>query len=90
MMDTTVERIVTLGSRSGLHARPAALFVQQARTYQSQITLRKGEQSADGKSILSILTLGAEQGDQVTLQINGNDAGTALDTLTRLLEGDQG
>lgn len=88
-MDTTVERTVTLGSTSGLHARPAALFVQQARTYQSQITLRKGERAADGKSILSVLALGAQKGDQVTLQINGSDAATALDTLAHLLEGGQ-
>jgi phosphocarrier protein len=85
-----MERTVTLGSKSGLHARPAALFVQQARSYQSQVTLLKGQRTADGKSILSVMTLGAQQGDQLTLQISGSDAEIALHTLARLLEGDQG
>lgn len=89
-MDRTMERTVTLGSKSGLHARPAALFVQQARSYQSQVTLLKGQRTADGKSILSVMTLGAQQGDQLTLQISGSDAEIALHTLARLLEGDQG
>jgi phosphocarrier protein len=64
--------------------------VQQARSYQSQVTLLKGQRTADGKSILSVMTLGAQQGDQLTLQISGSDAEIALHTLARLLEGDQG
>ncbi|HEY1350004.1 MAG TPA: HPr family phosphocarrier protein [Ktedonobacteraceae bacterium] len=89
-MDQMVEQTVTLGSKSGLHARPAAIFVQHAKGYQSQITLRKDEKSANGKSILSVLALGAEQGDRVTLHISGSDAETALHRLVRLLEGDLG
>jgi phosphotransferase system HPr (HPr) family protein len=89
-MDRLVEQTVTLGSKSGLHARPAAIFVQHAKGYQSQITLRKDEKSANGKSILSVLALGAEQGDRVTLHISGSDAETALHRLVRLLEGDLG
>jgi phosphocarrier protein len=89
-MDQMVEQTVTLGSKSGLHARPAAIFVQHAKGYQSQITLAKGEKSANGKSILSVLALGAEQGDRVTLHISGSDAETALHKLVRLLEGDLG
>lgn len=89
-MDNTVERTVTLGSKSGLHARPAAIFVQHAKGYQSQVTLVKDERAANGKSILSVLALGAEQGDRVVLQISGSDAETALNKLVRLLEGDLG
>ncbi len=85
-----VERTVTLGSKSGLHARPAAVFVQNAKGFQSQITLTKSDKTANGKSILSILSLGAEQGDQVVLKVNGDDAGLAIDKLTSLLEGDLG
>ncbi len=85
-----MEKIVTIGSKSGLHARPASLFVQHAKGFQSQITLAKDEKKVNGKSILSVLTLGAEQGDQVVLETQGEDAKSALDALAKLLEGDQG
>jgi phosphocarrier protein HPr len=84
------ERTVTLGSKSGLHARPAAIFVQHAKGFQSQVSLSKDEKTANGKSILSVLTLGAEQGDQVVLKVNGDDAELAIDKLVPLLEGDLG
>ena len=89
-MENTVERTVVVGSKSGLHARPAAIFVQNAKSFQSQITLKKNERTANGKSILSVLALGAEKGDQVVLTISGSDAETALTKLVRLLEGDLG
>lgn len=89
-MSTTVERTVIVGSKSGLHARPAGVFVQRAKTFHSQITLSKNEKTVNAKSILSILSLGAEQGDQVVLTINGADAQSALDQLVQLLEGDLG
>lgn len=89
-MEQTVERTVTLGSKSGLHARPAAVFVQHAKGFQSQIALAKDQKTANGKSILSVLALGAEQGDLVVLRINGSDAEAALNKLVPLLEGDLG
>ncbi len=85
-----VEQIVTIGSKSGLHARPAAVFVQNARGFQSQITLSKNDKIVNGKSILSVLTLGAEQGDRVVLQADGDDAEPAVNKLASLLEGDLG
>ena len=85
-----MERMVTLGSKSGLHARPAAVFVQNAKGFQSQITLTKDEKTVNGKSILSVLSLGAEQGDQVVLKAEGDDAELATDKLVSLLEGDLG
>lgn len=81
-----MERTVTIGSKSGLHARPAAIFVQNAKGFQCQITLSKNEKTANAKSILSVLALGAEQGDQVVLKAEGDDAATAVDSLTALLE----
>ena len=85
-----MERTVTLASKSGLHARPAAVFVQRAKEFQSQITLSKDGKTANGKSILSVLTLGAEQGQQITLQTEGDDAQLALEKLAALLEEDLG
>ena len=89
-MEHIMERTVTLGSKSGLHARPAAIFVQNAKGFQSQVTLSKNEKTVNGKSILSVLSLGAEQGDQVILKVNGDDAQLAIDKLALLLEGDLG
>jgi phosphotransferase system HPr (HPr) family protein len=85
-----MERTVTLGSKSGLHARPAAIFVQNAKGFQSQVTLAKNEKTVNGKSILSVLSLGAEQGDAVVLTVHGDDAQSAVDKLSALLEGDLG
>ena len=90
MLESGIERTVTLGSKSGLHARPAAIFVQNAKGFQCQITLIKNEKSANAKSILSVLALGAEQGDQVILKADGDDAASAVDKLATLLEGDLG
>ena len=89
-MENTIERTVALKSKSGLHARPASLFVQQAKGFASQITLLKDEKRANGKSILALLTLGAEQGDQVILTASGEDAELAVSKLVALLEQDLG
>jgi phosphocarrier protein HPr len=89
-MEQMQEQTVMLGSKSGLHARPAAVFVQKAKEFQSQITISKNDKTANGKSILSIITLGAKQGDQVVLKINGDDAQMAMKQLVPLLEEDLG
>lgn len=89
-MEQTMERTVTLGSKSGLHARPAAIFVQNAKGFQSEIKLSKSEKTVNGKSILSVLSLGAEQGDAVVLTVYGSDAEAAVERLATLLEGDLG
>ncbi len=89
-MENMIERMVTLGSKSGLHARPASVFVQNAKGFQSQITLSKDDKTVNGKSILSVLTLGGEQGDQIVLKVSGNDAEAAVAKLVPLLEGDLG
>ncbi len=85
-----IERRVTLGSKSGLHARPAAVFIQHAKGFQSQITLSKFkdscEKTVNAKSMLSVLSLGAEQGDLVVLKAAGEDAELAVERLASLLE----
>src|SRR5260370_40987383 len=68
-----MELTVTFGSKSGLHARPTAIIVQNAKGFQSKITLSKNDKTVNAKSILSVLTLGAEQGEQVVLTAEGDD-----------------
>jgi phosphotransferase system HPr (HPr) family protein len=68
----------------GLHARPAALFVQEANRFAADITVRLGDTEADAKSILDLLLLGAVQGSRVTVRAEGPDAEAALAALRAL------
>lgn len=69
----------------GLHARPAALFVQQAAGFSSAIRLTCGERAADGKSILGVLQLGAAAGSTVVISAEGDDAETAAEGLAAFI-----
>jgi phosphocarrier protein len=83
------ERSVVVASKSGLHARPAAVFVKAAAEQPAAVTIRKPDGApVDASSILSIMTLGVEQGDEVVLFADGNRADEALDALVALLEKD--
>lgn len=83
------ERKTVVASRSGLHARPAAVFVKAAAEQPTKVSIRKPDgRSVDASSILSIMTLGVEQGDEVILSAEGEHAEAALDTLVALLERD--
>ncbi len=69
----------------GMHARPAALFVQLAKKFQSQITIVRGRQRVDGKSIMGLLTLALEAGSEVKVIADGPDAQDAADRLSHFL-----
>ena len=69
----------------GLHARPAALFVKQAVAFSSTIRLSCGERSADGKSILGVLQLGASAGSTVEVRAEGDDAEAAAEALAAFI-----
>jgi phosphocarrier protein HPr len=71
-------------NKVGLHARPAALFVQTASKFRSSVTVRLGDLSANAKSILHVLTLGAGQGSVITVSAEGEDAEQALKALQDL------
>jgi len=72
-------------NKQGLHARPAALFVQVANRYEASITVSRDEERVNGKSIMGILMLGAEQGSEIILEAEGKDAETALLELERIV-----
>lgn len=69
----------------GLHARPAALFVQQAAGFTSAIQLTCGDRTADGKSILGVLQLGATAGSTVLVRAEGDDAEQAATRLAAFI-----
>ncbi|MGA2110637.1 MAG: HPr family phosphocarrier protein [Anaerolineales bacterium] len=84
------EIVLTVIHKAGLHARPAALFVQTANKFHSLIKVIHGDRQANAKSILGVLTLGATQGAVVTVQAEGEDAEQALSDLRQLVESNFG
>ncbi len=84
------EITLRINHKTGLHARPAAMFVQTANKYKAAIKVQHGKREANAKSIMGILTLGASQGAEVTIQAEGSDAEQALSGLRELVEGNFG
>ena len=80
-----IQREITVKNPQGLHARPAAMFVQIASKYNSHVMIQKGDEKVNGKSIMGILTLGAQKNSKVILEINGEDAQQAMLELGNLL-----
>ncbi len=83
-----VEKSLVIKNKSGLHARPASLFVQIANKYDCDITVRKGRQKVNGKSIMGIMMLAAEKGSRITIIAEGADAKEAVEELEGLLLSD--
>lgn len=81
-----VSKSVVLKNKTGLHARPAALFVQAAKGFRSSITVHCNGRKADAKSILNVLTLGVNMGCEVTIETEGEDEKEALNKLVRIIE----
>ena len=81
---------VTIRHQVGLHARPAALFVQTAGKFKSDLKVLKDEREVNAKSILSVLTLGAGQGAVIKLVAEGEDEEQAIEALRLLVEGNFG
>ena len=80
-----LQKEVTILNLQGLHARPAALFVQIAAKYDSTITVTKDKESVNGKSIMGILMLGAQQNSKITITAEGIDADKAMKELEGFL-----
>ena len=84
-----IEKEIIIKNAQGLHARPAAMLVQIVSKYNSQVTIQKGEEKVNGKSIMGILTLGAQQNCKITLHVDGDDAQVLVDELEQLLTKEQ-
>lgn len=76
-------------NKSGLHARPAALFVQVANKFDSRITVRRDAEEVNGKSIMGILMLGAEKGSSIIIEIEGDDAHMAMIELEKIITSEE-
>ena len=81
-----VSKDVTITNKLGLHARPAAMLVKTASKYSSHILFRKGNLEVNGKSIMGVMMLAAEQGSKITVIVDGDDEREALKELVRIFE----
>lgn len=84
-MVTAHSETVTIRNRLGLHARAANLFVRTANQFKAEITIGKGSQKVNGKSILGILTLAAGYNSKITIEAEGEGAKDAVEALARLV-----
>ncbi len=80
-----LKKRIHVRSRQGLHARPAALFVQVANRFKSTIRIRKGKREVNGKSIMGLLTLAASKGSAIEVSIKGSDAQDAMRAFEAIL-----
>ncbi len=85
-----VTREVVIKSNSGLESKPAALFIQKASNYKSEIWIEKGERKANAKSLLGLLSLGISSGTKVVIIADGEDEEKAIDDLEAYLNTDLG
>ena len=81
----TMERTVQIVNKLGLHARAAAKLVTLARKFKSEIHAKKDGQEVDGRSIMGVMMLAAEQGSHIEVTTTGPDARAALDAITELV-----
>ena len=77
---------IAIQNPTGLHARPAKVFVNVAKGYQSDIRVFHGEKKANAKSLISLLTLGVEPGSQITIEVKGSDEEQALRALEEAVQ----
>jgi len=82
-----IEKKVKISNDLGLHLRAAGALVQVASRFKSEIRLKRGATEANAKSIMSVLSLAAGKGVELTLITEGEDQQAASDTLAALIEG---
>jgi len=83
--DSVCEADLRIGHELGLHARPAALFVQTAQRFRCKVTVGHSQQEANAKSILGVLSLGVGKGAMVRVRAQGADAPEAIAALSKLV-----
>ena len=81
-----IEREVMIKNRTGLHTRPAATLVKVASKFRSEFTIYKDGMEINGKSIIGVMTLAAEQGSKLNLKFEGDDEAEAAMAVIELFE----
>lgn len=81
-----VQQVVTIRNRAGMHTRPAAALVKLAAKYKAEFFIEKDGLEINGKSIIGVMTLAAEQGSTMLLKLDGEDEQEALRDIVALVE----
>ncbi len=84
-----IRKELIVKNKQGLHARPAAVFVQIANKFDARITVRHDDGEVNGKSIMGILMLGAEKDSAIVVEADGVDAEAALAELEKLISSEE-
>lgn len=84
-MTLFMKKKVQIKNSQGLHARPASLFVRIANRFESDVKVRKGRDVVDGKSIMGLMTLAANEGVVLEIEVSGPDAIEAMNALSAFL-----
>lgn len=80
------EAVITVKNPAGLHTRPGTEFVQLAKTFESDIIVKKGEKEANAKSIVKLLKIGISCGDEIIVSASGSDEDKAIASLISYIE----
>lgn len=80
---------VEIKNKAGLHARPSSLFVQISSQFSSEINVISQNEEINGKSIMGLMLLAAEQGRKLKIRAEGEDENEALEALKKLVEVDK-
>jgi len=77
---------VIVNNKAGLHAKPASLFVQKANNFKSEIYIKKDATRVNAKSIMGVMILAVQKGDEIQIEANGDDEKRAVEQLKQLIE----
>lgn len=80
-----VEKI-TIQNKAGLHAKPASMFVQCANTFKSDIYIKKEATRVNAKSIMGVMILAVQKGDEIEIEVIGEDEEKAMKALKELID----
>ncbi|WP_202079170.1 HPr family phosphocarrier protein [Caldalkalibacillus salinus] len=84
-----VQEKVVVNLKTGLQARPAALFVQEANRYSADVFVAKDDKKVNAKSIMGIMSLAIGNGKEVTISADGSDAEQAVEALVQFVKNDE-
>ena len=80
------EATTTIENKTGIHARPASVFVQKASSFKSKVQLKAKGKTVDAKSILMIMSMGLVKGTEITIVADGPDEEAAVKELKALVD----
>jgi phosphocarrier protein HPr len=80
-----MEKTVNIKNDEGFHARPAGIFVKMASTFSSNVEVKVGETTKNGKSIMGLMSLGLKKDDPMTIVASGADEAAAVEALAELV-----